>query len=333
MAYDVDTEKTFGDDEMQVLERFGELASLSLDNARLYTAARDARAEAETTLRELRATQQNLVQAEKMASLGQLTAGIAHEIKNPLNFVNNFADSCHELLDELKEALDAPIATLDEDARKDAQDLFADFSAFLEKIREHGQRADSIVKGMLSHAREEVDTTHPTDLNALLEESLNLAYHGARAENPSFNVTLERELSPDIGELDIFPQKMTRVFLNLIGNSFYATQKRQSESNDTEYRPTVRVVTRRVGDDVEIVVHDNGTGIPADAVGKLFEPFFTTKPTGEGTGLGLSLSYETVVQQHHGMLDVNTKEGEFTEFVITLPGGATSSGKPRGKRR
>jgi signal transduction histidine kinase len=333
MGYDAEADKTFGDDEMKLLERFGELASLSLDNARLYTAAREARAEAEGTLRELRAAQQNLVQAEKMASLGQLTAGIAHEIKNPLNFVNNFADSCHELMDELKSALEAPIASLDDDARQDAQDLFDDLSAFLLKIREHGERADSIVKGMLSHAREEVDATHPTDLNALLEESLNLAYHGARAENPSFNVTLERELDPELGELDIYPQKMTRVFLNLITNSFYATQKRQAESEDRDYRPTVRVTTRRAGDNVEILVRDNGTGIPADAVDQLFDPFFTTKPTGEGTGLGLSLSYETVVQQHHGDLDVNTKEGEFTEFVVTLPRNPAEAAAKGGRRR
>jgi signal transduction histidine kinase len=333
MAYDVEAGKTFGEDEMQLLGRFGELASLSLDNARLYTTAREARAQAEGTLRELRDAQQNLVQAEKMASLGQLTAGIAHEIKNPLNFVNNFADSCSEILEELEGALKAPIGSLDVDARKDAEDLFADLSAFLQKIREHGQRADGIVKGMLSHAREEVDVTQSTDLNALLEESLNLAYHGARAENSSFNVTLERDLDPNLGELEIYPQKMIRVFLNLISNGFYAAHQRQAQSQDSDYQPTVRVSTRAAGDNVEIIVRDNGTGIPADALDKLFEPFFTTKPTGEGTGLGLSLSYETVVQQHQGALDVNTEPGEFTEFVITLPRNADGAGARGGRRR
>ncbi len=333
MAYDAEAGKTFGEDEVQLLGRFGELASLSLDNARLYTAAREARAQAEGTLRELRDAQQNLVQAEKMASLGQLTAGIAHEIKNPLNFVNNFADSCSEILEELEGALKAPIESLDADARKDAEDLFADLSAFLQKIREHGQRADGIVKGMLSHAREEVDVTQSTDLNALLEESLNLAYHGARAANSSFNVSLERDLDPNLGELEIYPQKMTRVFLNLISNGFYATHQRQTQSQDSDYRPTVRVTTRAAGDNVEIIVRDNGTGIPADALDKLFEPFFTTKPTGEGTGLGLSLSYETVVQQHQGALDVNTELGEFTEFVITLPRSADGAGARGGRRR
>ncbi|MCK5361481.1 MAG: GAF domain-containing protein [Gammaproteobacteria bacterium] len=319
MAYDVDAKQTFGEDEVEFLQRFGELASLSLDNARLYTAAQEARAEAEQTLTELKATQQNLIHAEKMASLGQLTAGIAHEIKNPLNFVNNFADSSNELLDELKTRLEGPIESLGEDEREDARELFEGLSGFLVKIKEHGQRADGIVKGMLSHARAGVDTGRPTDLNALLEEALNLAYHGARAENPSFNVTLERDLDPNVGELAVYPQEMTRVLLNLIGNGFYATQKRRTEWKEDGYRPTMTVSSRDLGETVEVRVRDNGTGIPTDAVELIFEPFFTTKPTGEGTGLGLSLSYETVVQQHHGRLEVDTREGEFTEFIITLP--------------
>jgi PAS domain S-box-containing protein len=319
LAYDTEARQTFGEVEVELLERFGELASLSLDNARLYTAAREARAEAEKTLWQLKAAQQNLVQAEKMASLGQLTAGIAHEIKNPLNFVNNFADSSNELLGELEERLEGPMKALGNGDREEANELFQDLSDFLVKIKEHGQRADRIVAGMLSHARAGSDNARPTDLNALLEESLNLAYHGARAENSSFNVTLERDLDPSVGDVELYPQELTRVFLNLIGNGLYATQKRQTEWKEDGYRPTLRVSTHDAGKSVEVRVRDNGTGIPADAVEHVFEPFFTTKPTGEGTGLGLSLSYETVVQQHHGRMEVDTREGEFTEFKITLP--------------
>jgi PAS domain S-box-containing protein len=319
LAYGVDARQTFGEDEVELLERFGELASLSLDNARLYTSAQDARAEAERTLWQLKAAQQSLVHAEKMASLGQLTAGIAHEIKNPLNFVNNFADSSNELLEELEECLKGYLENLGEDERADVLDLFESLSGFMAKIREHGQRADRIVAGMLSHARAGADNTRPSDVNALLEESLNLAYHGARAENSSFNVTLERDLDPTVGEVALYPQEITRVFLNLIGNGLYATQKRQTEWKEDGYRPTLKVSSRNLGESVEVRVRDNGTGIPAEAVERVFEPFFTTKPTGEGTGLGLSLSYETIVQQHRGRLEVDTREGEFTEFTITLP--------------
>ncbi len=268
---------------------------------------------------QLKATQQSLVHAEKMASLGQLTAGIAHEIKNPLNFVNNFADSSNELLAELEKCLKGSVETLGDDAREGAHELFEGLSGFLVKIKEHGQRADRIVAGMLSHARAGTDSACPTDLNALLEESLNLAYHGARAENSSFNVTLERDLDANVGEVELYAQEITRVFLNLISNGLYATQKRQTEWKEDGYRPTVKVSTLCTGKAVEVRVRDNGTGIPADAMERVFEPFFTTKPTGEGTGLGLSLSYETVVQQHHGRLEVDTREGEFTEFIITLP--------------
>ena len=180
-------------------------------------------------------------------------------------------------------------------------------------------RADRIVAGMLSHARAGTDNARPSDVNALLEESLNLAYHGARAENSSFNVTLERDLDPTVGEVALYPQEITRVFLNLIGNGLYATQKRQTECKEDGYKPTLKVSSRNLGESVEVRVRDNGTGITAEAVERVFEPFFTTKPTGEGTGLGLSLSYETIVQQHRGRLEVDTREGEFTEFTITLP--------------
>jgi signal transduction histidine kinase len=254
-----------------------------------------------------------------MASLGQLAAGIAHEIKNPLNFVNNFSEVSTELLVEMQESLKGPIGQLEGEGREIVEDLFETLSANLVRIKEHGARADSIVKGMLAHAREGPSTSRLADLNGMLEESLNLSYHGARAENQSFNVTLQREFDPDAGQTEMFPQEITRVFLNLIGNGFYAVYKRQTSGKETDYQPTVTVTTRNLGDRVAVVIRDNGTGIPRDAIDKVFDPFFTTKPTGEGTGLGLSLSYDIVVKQHHGKFEVESREGEFTEFTVTLP--------------
>ena len=319
MAYDPESRHTFGDDEVELLSRFGELASLSLDNARLYTAAEESREQAEAALQELTQAQETLVHTEKMASLGQLAAGIAHEIKNPLNFVNNFSEVSAELLAEMQESLKESIGQLEGEAREDVEDLFETLSANLVRIKEHGARADSIVKGMLSHAREGPSTSRLADLNGLIEESLNLSYHGARAENQSFNVTLQREFDPDAGQAEMFPQEITRVFLNLIGNGFYAVYKRQTSGKETDYQPTLSVTTRNLGDRVAVVIRDNGTGIPRDAIDKVFDPFFTTKPTGEGTGLGLSLSYDIVVKQHHGKFEVESREGEFTEFTVTLP--------------
>lgn len=289
------------------------------DDRRREAQLQVAKDDAERALQELRQTQQSLVHAEKMASLGQLTAGIAHEIKNPLNFVNNFAEVSTELLSELKEGIATPLAALNDDARDDALDLFDTLTGNLTKIKEHGTRADGIVKGMLSHARAGPSAAQPTDLNGLIEESLNLTYHGIRAEDQSFNVTLERDLDPAVGKIEVFPQEITRVLLNLIGNGFYAVNQRRIESSESGYQPTLKVSTRDLGQKVEVRVRDNGTGIPASVVDKVFNPFFTTKPTGEGTGLGLSLSYETIAQQHHGRLQVESQEGEFTEFIITLP--------------
>lgn len=254
-----------------------------------------------------------------MASLGQLTAGIAHEIKNPLNFVNNFAESSGELLQELEEILKDPMEAMNEDHREDAKDQLNALNSFLAKIAEHGKRADDIVRGMLSHAQDGASVVHQTDLNALIEETLRLAYHGARADDQSFNVGLEQNLDPTVGAVDIFPQEMSRVLVNLFTNGFYAMQKRHQVGKDPDYRPTLSANTRNLGDEVEVRIRDNGTGIPDEVREQIFEPFFTTKPTGEGTGLGLSLSYETVVQQHHGRLEVDSRKDEFTEFIITLP--------------
>jgi signal transduction histidine kinase len=278
-----------------------------------------AKERAEAALIELKAAQQNLIHAEKMASLGQLTAGIAHEIKNPLNFVNNFASLSVELLGELREALGPAIAALDEDRRGDVDEVNRLLTSNLEKIAEHGKRADGIVKSMLAHSRGGSSEPQSTNLNALVEEALNLAYHGARAQDPTFNVALERAYDTGVAPIELVPQDITRVFLNLFTNGFYATNKRRREANDPLFAPVLTVTTRELGDAVEVKVRDNGTGIPADLRDKLFLPFFTTKPTGEGTGLGLSISYDVVTQQHGGVITVDSRLGDFTEFTVRLP--------------
>jgi PAS domain S-box-containing protein len=279
-------------------------------------AARDA---AEAAYHELQAAQANLVQAQKMAALGQLTAGIAHEIKNPLNFVNNFASLSTELLDELKEEVAPALVTLDGDKREGIDETIAMLTGNLEKIVEHGQRADNIVKSMLEHSRGVSGERREVDLNGLIEEALNLAYHGARAQDPNFNVTLERDYAPALAVIEVAPQEMTRVLLNLIGNGFYAANKRAQANGNGLFRPILAVATREDGNTVEVRVRDNGTGIPPEIRDKLFQPFFTTKPTGEGTGLGLSISYDIVTQQHGGTITVETEPGSFTEFTVRLP--------------
>src|ERR1051325_10264821 len=279
-------------------------------------AARDA---AEAALAELRTAQASLIHAEKMASLGQLTAGIAHEIKNPLNFVNNFAGLSVELLDELKETAAPGIAGLDENTRAEIDQTVEMLTGNLKKIAEHGKRADGIVKSMLAHSRGSSGERQSVDLNAVIEEALNLAYHGARAQDQAFNVTLQRDLDPSLARIELVPQDITRVFLNLFGNGFYAANKRRQHAEDAAFRPTLIVATRELGEAVEIRVRDNGIGISPEHRDKLFQPFFTTKPPGEGTGLGLSISYDIVTQEHGGTIAVNSEPGQFTEFTITLP--------------
>jgi PAS domain S-box-containing protein len=288
------------------------------ERKRAEEAIRAARDAAETALRELQAAQTSLVHAQKMAALGQLTAGIAHEIKNPLNFVNNFAGLSVELLDELKEATTRAIGSSDANERAEIVETIGMLTGNLEKIAEHGRRADGIVKSMLAHSRGGSGDWQATDLNVLVEEALNLAYHGARAQDQSFNITLERDLDRNLAPIDVVPQEVTRVFLNLIGNGFYAASKRSREGDGT-VRPVLKVTTREVDDAVEIRVRDNGVGIAAEHREKLFQPFFTTKPTGEGTGLGLSISYEIVTQQHGGAITVDSEVGQFTEFTVRLP--------------
>ncbi len=290
---------------------------------------RAARDTAEAALHELKAAQANLIQAEKMASLGQLTAGIAHEIKNPLNFVNNFAGLSVGLLDELNEAVAPALASLDERRRREVDEASDMLIGNLQRIVEHGRRADNIVKSMLAHSRSGGGGDRETvDLNALVDESLNLAYHGARAQDQNFNVTIERAYGENIAPIALVPQDMTRVLLNLYGNAFYATNRRQRETNNGEYRPTLKVTTHELGKAVEVRVRDNGGGISSEIKDKLFQPFFTTKPTGEGTGLGLSISYEIVTKQHRGTIEVSSALGEFTEFTVCLPRGLSPKDAP-----
>jgi two-component system, NtrC family, sensor kinase len=281
--------------------------------------AQEARLTAEQALADLRRAQDRLIETQKLASLGQLTAGIAHEIKNPLNFVNNFADLSGDLVDELDGALADHGKPLGDRARAEIGDIARMLKINLAKIAEHGRRADSIVKNMLAHSRTGTGEHRPVELNATVDEALNLAYHGARAEHGGFNVTLCRDYDPAAGRLDLYPQEFTRVLLNIFGNCFYAVDQRRLGASEPGYAPTLWVTTRNLGVGVEIRIRDNGTGIPEAVKAKIFEPFFTTKPTGAGTGLGLSLSYDIIVKQHGGTLTADSKLGEFTEFVITLP--------------
>jgi GAF domain-containing protein/nitrogen-specific signal transduction histidine kinase len=272
-------------------------------------AARDA---AEAAYRDLKAAQTSLIQAEKMASLGQLTAGIAHEIKNPLNFVNNFAELSVDLLDELNEAVA-------DNRQAEVEELTGTLKGNLGKIAEHGKRADGIVRGMLEHSRGSSGEQRSVDLNVLVEEALNLAYHGARAQDQSFNVVIKRELGEGISPITLAPQDVTRVLLNLLSNGFYAARERQRMEKMSNFEPALKVSTRELGDAVEIRVRDNGIGIPSDIKDRLFQPFFTTKPPGEGTGLGLSMSYDIITQQHGGSISVDSKVGEYSEFTVRLP--------------
>ncbi|UQR65947.1 ATP-binding protein [Bradyrhizobium sp. C-145] len=308
--------RPFSAKQIELATTFADQALIAIENVRLFEEVQERTRELSQSLDDLRAAQDRLIQTEKLASLGQLTAGIAHEIKNPLNFVNNFSAVSTELIDELKETLQS--AALDGKTKEEVDELTGMLRANLEKVVQHGKRADSIVRNMLLHSREGSGEHRAVDINAVVEESLNLAYHGARAERPAFNVTLQRELDPAAGMVDIYPQEITRVLLNLISNGFYATAKRK-ESAGEAFELTLRAATKNLGDRVEIRIRDNGTGIPPEVKQKMFNPFFTTKPAGEGTGLGLSMSHDIVVKQHGGTIDVNTEPGVFTEFIITLP--------------
>ena len=267
--------------------------------------------ELELALTELRTTQSQLIQSEKMASLGELTAGIAHEIQNPLNFVNNFSEVSKELLDEME-------VEMDKGNTEEAKLIITDIKLNLEKINHHGKRADSIVKGMLMHSRTSSGQKEPTDVNALADEYLRLAYHGLRAKDKTFNAKLETDFDTTIGKINLIPQDIGRVILNLLTNAFYAVAEKKKQIG-IGYNPTVSVSTKKIGAELEIKVTDNGNGIPQKIIDKIFQPFFTTKPSGQGTGLGLSLCYEIITKVHGGELLVETKEGEGTAFIIHLP--------------
>ena len=307
-------EVSAGDEIGTLALRFNEMAGRIQDaQETLEAKVADRTRELSQSLEELRNAQDRLLQTEKLASLGQLTAGIAHEIKNPLNFVNNFAELSVELLAELRTAMEQ--AGLDPALRAELEELCAMLSDNLAKVTAHGKRADSIVRNMLAHSREGGGERRCVDVNALLEETLGLAWHGARAERPGFNVTIEKRLDANVGELDLFPQEFARVLLNLFGNAFHAVEQKHTPG----FQPHVLVATHATPASVAVTIRDNGTGIPEAVRSHIFEPFFTTKPPGQGTGLGLSLSHDIVVQQHGGQIAVATEPGAWTEFTITLP--------------
>jgi signal transduction histidine kinase len=319
------TVRPFADKQIELATTFADQAAIAIENVRLFEAEQQRTQELARSIEDLRTTQDRLVQTQKLASLGQLTAGIAHEIKNPLNFVNNFSGVSVELIDELQETLGRVKA--DEKTRTEITELANMLRGNLDKVVQHGKRADAIVKNMLLHSREGSGEHRPVDVNALVEESINLAYHGARAEKQGFTITLERSFDPTAGEFDVFPQEITRALLNLISNGFYAATKRKGLAHGDGFEPTVRAATKNLGDRVEITIRDNGPGIPHEIREKMFTPFFTTKPAGEGTGLGLSISHDIIVKQHAGSIEVETQPGEFTEFKIVLPRIAASLAK------
>jgi two-component system, NtrC family, sensor kinase len=310
----------FSEKQIALLQSFAHQAVIAIGNVALFEEVQARTKELAASLDNLRTAQDRLIQTEKLASLGQLTAGIAHEIKNPLNFVNNFSGLSAELIGELNGLLKD--AALPDKIRAEVEELTGLLHDNLMKIVQHGKRADSIVKNMLLHSREGGGEQRSADVNRLVDETLSLAYYGARAENRGFNVTLQRDFDVDAGLIELFPQEITRALLNLISNGFYAATQRQKEDGGDGFIPVLSAATKNLGSTIEIRIRDNGIGIPPDVKEKMFNPFFTTKPPGEGTGLGLSITHDIIVKQHGGKIDVATAAGEFTEFTIVLPRSA-----------
>jgi signal transduction histidine kinase len=298
-------------EKIQLVKSLADAFSIAFTRYEDFKNLEEAKNRVEITLTELKSAQAQLVQAEKLASLGQLTAGIAHEIKNPLNFVNNFSEISSELLDEMK-------IELQNDNKVEAIAIAEDIKQNLEKINQHGKRADSIVKGMLLHSRGSAGEKSLTNINDLLDQYVNLAYHGLRAQNKEFNITIQKDFDESLEKINVVPQDISRVFLNIVNNGFYAANEKKKKS-ENEFAPILKVSTKNLPDKVEIIIRDNGNGIPQSIKNNIFNPFFTTKPTGEGTGLGLSLSYDIITKVHNGEIIFDTKENEFTEFTITIP--------------
>ena len=330
------TTNAFTRDRVETLSILSAQAAISIENSRLYEQLEDysrtleQKVEARTqelqeknhelqaTLQKLKATQDQIIAQEKLASLGALTAGIAHEIKNPLNFVNNFAELSAELTQELLEEIENQKDRLDPESKEYIEEILSDLEQNVKKINQHGKRADNIVRGMLMHSGGKAGERQPTDINALLAEYVNLAYHGMRAKDTSFNITIETNYDDSLAPLNVVPQNISRVFLNVINNACYAAHEKKKQISEG-FSPQLLVSTKNLSDRVEIRIRDNGKGIPQESLDKIFNPFFTTKPTGEGTGLGLSISHDIIVQEHRGEIKVETERGSYAEFIITLP--------------
>ncbi len=312
-----ESENRFKDEDLRLLNTIAANVGVALNNAESYKQLHLTVEQLNSTLEDLKSTQKQLIVQEKLASLGQLTAGIAHEIKNPLNFVNNFAEVSIEIVEELREEIEIIKDKINADRLANVQELLKDLEENAKRINQHGKRADSIVRSMLQHSRGKAGEKQDSDINAMLEEDLNLAYHGMRARDTSFNITIEKNLDKNLKRIFIVPQDISRVFLNIINNGFYAANKKKKDNKN--FSPTINISSFDYEDRIEVHIRDNGEGIPLEIQEKLFNPFFTTKPSGEGTGLGLSLSHDIIVKQHQGDIRFKTEPGEFTEFIITIP--------------